>query len=161
MDIYDQVARNIDRLAENDVNWSRPATAEQLQRAREGKLEKLLTVLFASPCIVSGMAKALGQRVSPCGCCSACRKGQSLAHIPHFTGMTDWQLRLWFLRWQRDKMAKINGCKPGEILSDEALHLAAKRLSLPSGTDAPPEFERLMAYFRGERMQDDSQDRIG
>ena len=41
MDIYDQVARNIDRLAENDVNWSRPATAEQLQRAREGKLELL------------------------------------------------------------------------------------------------------------------------
>ena len=41
MDIYDQVARNIDRLAENDVNWSRPATAEQLQHAREGKLELL------------------------------------------------------------------------------------------------------------------------
>ena len=41
MDIYDQVARNIDRLAENDVNWSRPANAEQLQRAREGKLELL------------------------------------------------------------------------------------------------------------------------
>ena len=75
--------------------------------------------------------------------------------------MTDWQLRLWFLRWQRDKMAKINGCRPGEILSDEALNLAAKRLSLPSGTEAPPEFERLMAYFRGERMQDDSQDRNG
>ena len=41
MDIYDQVARNMDRLAENDVNWSRPATAEQLQRARYGKLELL------------------------------------------------------------------------------------------------------------------------
>ena len=36
MDIFDRVERNIDRLAANDVNWSHPATAEQLQRAREG-----------------------------------------------------------------------------------------------------------------------------
>lgn len=36
MDVFDRVERNIDRLAENDVNWSHPATAEQLQRAREG-----------------------------------------------------------------------------------------------------------------------------
>ncbi len=41
MDIFDRVERNIDRLAENDVNWSRPATAEQLQNARSGKLELL------------------------------------------------------------------------------------------------------------------------
>ncbi len=125
------------------------------------KLEKLMTVLFASPCIVSGMAKALGQRVSPCGCCSACRKGRSLPHIPHFSGMMDWQLRLWFLRWQRGKMAEINGCRPGEILSDEALNMAAKRLVFPVQIEVPPEFERLMAYFRGERMHDDLQDGIG
>ena len=141
--------------------WLKPILQRIAKQQSWRKLEKLLTVLFASPCIVSGMAKALGQRVSPCGYCSACRKGQSLAHIPHFTGMTDWQLRLWFLRWQRDKMAQIKDCRPGEILSDEALNMAAKRLSLPSETDAPPEFERLMAYFRGERMQDDSQERIG
>lgn len=41
MDIFDRVERNIDRLAENDVNWSRPATAEQLQNARSGKMELL------------------------------------------------------------------------------------------------------------------------
>ena len=141
--------------------WLKPILQRIAKQQSWRKLEKLLTVLFTSPCIVSGMANALGQRVSPCGCCSACRKGQSLAHIPRFSGMTDWQLRLWFLRWQRDKMAKIKACRPGEILSDEALNMAAKRLSLPSETDAPPEFERLMAYFRGERMQDDSQERIG
>lgn len=38
MDIFEQVERNVDRLAENDVNWSHPATPEQLQSAREGKL---------------------------------------------------------------------------------------------------------------------------
>lgn len=41
MDIFDQVERNIDQLVENDVNWARPATPEQLQNAREGKLSLL------------------------------------------------------------------------------------------------------------------------
>ena len=36
MDIYDQVARNIDHLAENDVNWSRPATARMMPSLRSG-----------------------------------------------------------------------------------------------------------------------------
>lgn len=40
-DIYAQVERNIDQLVENDANWSACATPEQLQRAREGKLELL------------------------------------------------------------------------------------------------------------------------
>lgn len=38
-DIYAQVERNIDRLVENDVNWSACATSEQLQKARNGQLE--------------------------------------------------------------------------------------------------------------------------
>lgn len=36
--IFDRVERNIDRLVENDVNWSACATPEQLKQAREGKL---------------------------------------------------------------------------------------------------------------------------
>lgn len=36
MSVFDQVERNINHLAEQDVNWSRPATAEQLQQARNG-----------------------------------------------------------------------------------------------------------------------------
>ena len=39
MDIFDQVERNIDRLAEAGVNWSEPAAAEQLKNARTGKPE--------------------------------------------------------------------------------------------------------------------------
>ena len=38
-DVYSQVERNIDHLVENDVNWSACAREDQLQRAREGKLE--------------------------------------------------------------------------------------------------------------------------
>lgn len=37
-DIYQQVERNIDRLVENDVNWSACATVDQLKQAREGRL---------------------------------------------------------------------------------------------------------------------------
>lgn len=37
--VYEQVRRNIDRLVENNVNWSACATAEQLQKARSGQLE--------------------------------------------------------------------------------------------------------------------------
>ena len=47
--------------------WLKPIRQRIAKRQSWRKLEKLLTVLFASPCIVSGMAKALGQRVSPCG----------------------------------------------------------------------------------------------
>ncbi|MBR3764305.1 MAG: class I SAM-dependent methyltransferase [Clostridia bacterium] len=36
--VFDQVQRNIDRLVEENVNWSACATAEQLQNAREGRL---------------------------------------------------------------------------------------------------------------------------
>ncbi len=37
--IFDQVERNIDKLVEQNVNWSACATPEQLQNARAGKLE--------------------------------------------------------------------------------------------------------------------------
>lgn len=39
MSVFDQVERNIDRLAETDVNWSHPATPEQLEKARSGNIE--------------------------------------------------------------------------------------------------------------------------
>lgn len=38
-DIFEQVEKNINRLVENNVNWAESATAEQLQKARNGELE--------------------------------------------------------------------------------------------------------------------------
>ena len=38
-DIYSRVEQNIDRLVEDDVNWSACATPEMLRQAREGKLK--------------------------------------------------------------------------------------------------------------------------
>lgn len=37
--VFAQVERNIDRLVENDVNWSASATSEQIEKARCGQLE--------------------------------------------------------------------------------------------------------------------------
>jgi len=39
MDVYAQVERNIDQLAEENVGWAACATVEQLQKAREGTPE--------------------------------------------------------------------------------------------------------------------------
>ena len=36
--VFDQVQRNIDRLVEENVNWSAAATPEQLREAREGRM---------------------------------------------------------------------------------------------------------------------------
>ena len=41
MDIFKQVERNIDRLAENNVSWSACATQEQLRQAQSGSLTQL------------------------------------------------------------------------------------------------------------------------
>ena len=38
MNIFEQVEKNINELVENNVNWSACATAEEMQRAREGRL---------------------------------------------------------------------------------------------------------------------------
>jgi len=47
--IFDQVERNINRLVEQDVNWSACATPEQLRMAREGKLALLFGFEQAIP----------------------------------------------------------------------------------------------------------------
>ncbi len=116
------------------------------------KLQKLLRVMLRSDCIPSQMAASLGRRIPPCGKCSACRQGAMLKSIPDFRHMREWQIRLWFLQWQRDEMARRQRCAPGSILSDRAMMTAARLLVLPDGGSELPEMERLLAHFRGERM---------
>lgn len=59
--VYRQVERNIDRLVENDVNWSACATPEQLQIAREGRLEMTFGVDGAVP--VEWLGDVKGRKV--------------------------------------------------------------------------------------------------
>ena len=111
-------------------------------------------MLLTSRCIPSEMAAALGQRIPLCGKCSACRNGRMLQRIPQFAGMKEWQIRLWFLRWQRMELARKRQCSPRQIMPDRALGIAAQKLAFPVEVQAPAELERLLAYFRGERVPD-------
>ena len=147
------------RAKPRGTSWWTKLVTQRMMCCRAGqKLQKLTAVLMTEPCIPAGMAKALGQRIGPCGKCSACTKGAKLAKIPRIAGMKEQQLRLWFLRWQRDKLAEAHHCSAGKIVSDEALGWAARRLVFPKGTDAPMELERMLAYFRGEKAYDVEQD---
>ena len=116
------------------------------------KMEQLLKVLLTARCIPAELAAILGRRTSSCGKCSACQRTPVLKKIPRFAGMRESQLRLWFLKWQRQEMARLRRCRPGEIISDAALNTAARRLVFPQDVAAPRELERLLAHFRGEGM---------
>ena len=115
------------------------------------KQERLLRVLLTEECIPAGIAAAFGAKLAPCGKCSACRKGLKCKRIPHFTGMESWQLRRWFLHWQRDEMAKLRQCPARKIVSGHALTHAARRLVFRDEDAAPPEMERMLKHFRGDR----------
>lgn len=59
--IFDQVERNINRLAERSVNWSACATPEQLDRARHGQLALMFGFDGAVP--VDWLGDLHGKRV--------------------------------------------------------------------------------------------------
>jgi len=115
------------------------------------KQEKLLQVLLTANCIPAGIGVALGARLPACGKCSACRKGPKRKCIPRFSGMESWQMRRWFLHWQRSEMAKGRKCPVREILPGHALTKASKRLVFQDEDAAPAEMERLLAHLRGEK----------
>lgn len=114
-------------------------------------IERLMHALLASPCIPSAMASALGRGIKPCGKCSACLRGQRITRIPHFRRMKEWEIRLWFLSWQREELARRRHYLPQHILPDMDLMTGARKLVFPPGCDAQDELKRLLAHFRGER----------
>lgn len=136
------------RLHARPTKWSLQGWL-RLRRDRR-KQARLLRTLLTSPCIPAGLAAALGRRIPPCGQCSACQKGRLLTRIPRLDGLGESRVRLWFLCWQRDVMAKQRGCLPGQIMPDAALRSASRRLVFPDGADVPPEIERLLRHLRGE-----------
>ena len=74
--------------------------------------------------------------------------------------MREWETRAFFLRWQRDALARIKTCAPQAILSDADLNYAAKKLVFPTDALVPEEMMRLLAHFRHERMHDSEPDWI-
>ncbi len=138
----------------DDGKWTHRFRVWRMKRRYWHKLEQEMRVLLTSRCIPSEMAAVLGRRIPLCGKCSACRNGRMLQRIPQFAGMKEWQIRLWFLRWQRMELARKRQCSPRQIMSDRILGIAAQKLAFPVEVQAPAELERLLAYFRGEWVHD-------
>lgn len=112
------------------------------------QLNQLLRVLLQGDCIPAGITAAFGSAGVPCGCCSACRKGPVARSVPSLMNMRPWQIRAWLLMWQRASLAAKLGCAPGEIASDHAIRMAAKRYVFPDETPVRPEMARLLEHFR-------------
>lgn len=121
---------------------------------RRHELRRMLRIVLTAPCIPAGLAAAFGQKAEKCGRCSACKAGALLPHVPDLTRMKEWQARAFFLRWQRDALAKQRTCMAESIIADATLYRAAKTLVFQQGKQVPPEMERLLRHFRYEIMHD-------
>lgn len=130
----------------------RPLRRWQYLRRSGRQLDQLLRVLLHRACIPAGITAAFGSAGVPCGCCSACRKGPLARHVPSLISMRPWQIRAWLMMWQRASLAAKLGCTPGEIASDHAIRIAARRYVFPEETPVRPEMARLLEHFRRGRM---------
>lgn len=117
-------------------------------RQHNKELYQLLKVVLQARCIPAGISAAFGRRMAPCGRCSACKKGALTQRTPALGGMRPHQMRAWVLLWQREAIARRDGVRPGKVISDRAIHMAARRLAFPDEVMAPAEMARLLAHFR-------------
>lgn len=144
---------SIAKKARETLRWKPIRRWLYLRRTYQG-LQRLMKVVLAEECIPAGIAAVFGKIVHPCGCCSACRKGRTVGHVPSFAHMSERNIREWILLWQRNALAERMGCYPKEVMPDEAISVAAKIFVFPENAAVRPEMERILAHFRHERMHD-------
>ena len=123
-------------------------------------MKSMLRVVMQEPCLTSGISRAFGKRTEACGICSACRKGPLVKKAPQITFRKMRHLRLWVLKWQREKLARQLGQPPERVVTDRALGYAAHKLVFPGNACAPEELERLLKHFRHERAHKSNDVRI-
>lgn len=129
----------------------RPIRRWRYFRRSAQQMEQLLQILLRDSCIPAGIASAFGSAGSPCGHCSACRKGPVAGKAPSLTHMQPWQIRAWLLMWQRQSLASRLSLAPKEIASDDEIRIAAKRFVFPGDMTVRPEMTRLLEHFRHGR----------
>ena len=97
-----------------------------------GEVQAVLHLALDGGCIPQGLARAFGQRVPPCGQCSACRRNAAmgertpLAPVPDLAAMGGADVRLWALRWQRDALAARSGLPPEQVMEEAAMEKVAR-----------------------------------
>ena len=93
--------------------------------------QAVLRLALDGGCIPRGLARAFGQRVPPCGQCSACLRSAAmgsrvpLAPVPDLTARGGVDIRLWALRWQRDALAAREGLPPEQVMGEAAMEKVA------------------------------------
>lgn len=125
-------------------------------------LRKLLYAVMAAPCISAAFAESFGQRATRCGCCSACRNGALLKRVPPLMHMSERDMHLWLLTWQRDAIARARGVPPEEIMPRYQLHQAVRTLTIPPGSDGEVQrsMERVLDALKPISMHDRADDGI-
>lgn len=93
----------------------------------------MLRIFLKEACISAALSRALGERLQPCGTCSACRRGPLLHDrgIPPLHTMNTREAKVWILRWQRDRLAETRGIRPGSVMTLRELDNVAAAGILP------------------------------
>ena len=109
---------------------------------------QMLRVMMTAPCIPAAVARGFGSGSRPCGRCSACRRGPLARRVPQLPFMSEQETIVYFLRWQRDALARQLHLPRRKVLTVQQLHQAARCFSLPgeAGAHARP-IARLLDYF--------------
>lgn len=148
------------RQEEDRIPWFR--LREKLRSrlrlaSRERDMRDLLHWCLDGQCLARGIAAAFGQRVPPCGECSACRRAAGmggtsrLAPVPDLKRLDPAGVRMWALTWQRSAIAAGLRTAPVAVMSDAAMAAAAETGLLPEEACDPRAYDALARLMR--RMQ--------
>ena len=111
-------------------------------------VRQMLRVMMTASCITASIARGFGSRTRSCGRCSACRRGPLVRRVPPLPFMSEKQTMVYFLRWQRDALARQMHLPRRKVLTEQQLDQAVRWFSLPgaAGEHLRP-LSRLLEYF--------------
>ena len=131
-------------------------SARALSALRRGtrSRQQVLDAVLGGGCIPQALARAFGQRIAPCGRCSACLDAVPLPERPpRLRGLDETGARRWVLRWQRDAAAASLGLAPEEVLPEARLALAARTGRLEPGDGHPSAYPALKKLAEAMRRR--------
>ncbi len=142
------------------LRW-RPLRRRRFLQEEWLPLRQLLSALLTADCIPAAIARSFGARAGRCGHCTACASGPLHRTVPDLPRLTQAQTVAYFIRWQRDAIARARGVSPEKVLTERGVAEAARRLLLPENAgEASGDLSRLLEHFRRLRTHQNGPDRI-